>query len=104
MLDSRVRLLLPFALTLIVLILLHLLGSLVLPVRWAAVKEEFRRQLVTRLDEELIAVYGPIPVETAEALLKERARVDELIAAVREVRTWLDARQTAASISGLYGR
>jgi energy-coupling factor transporter ATP-binding protein EcfA2 len=96
-------LLLPFALTLVVLVLLQVIGAIVLPVRWSAVREEFHRQLVTRLESELVAVYGPIPQETAEALLKERAKVDELLAAVREVRTWLDARQSAASVAGLYG-
>lgn len=101
---SMVDLLLPFALTLVVLVLLHLLGAAVLPVRWSAVREEFRRQLVTRLEGELTSVYGGIPVETAEALLRERAKVDELLASVREVREWLDARQTAASISSLYGK
>jgi energy-coupling factor transporter ATP-binding protein EcfA2 len=99
---SLTDLLLPFALTLVVLVLLHLLGALVLPVRWSAVRQEFRRQLETRLEGELVAVYASIPGETAEALLRERAKVDELLAAVREVRAWLDARQTAASIAGLY--
>jgi hypothetical protein len=96
-------LLLPFALTLVVLILLQLLGAMVLPVRWAAVREEFHDQLVTRIEDELSAVYGPIPAETAEALLRERERVDELLAAVREVRSWLEARQVAAQVSHLYG-
>ena len=93
---------LPFVVTLVVLILLQLLGALVLPVRWSAVRQEFRRQLETRLEGELVAVYAAIPGETAEALLRERAKVDELLAAVKEVRDWLDARQTAASIAGLY--
>jgi hypothetical protein len=96
-------LILPFAVTLFVLVFLQLINSVVLPVRWSAVREEFRRQLVDRLETELKAVYGPIPGETAEALLHERARVDELLAEVREVRSWLESRQTAASISGLYG-
>jgi hypothetical protein len=100
---STIDLLLPFALTLFVLVFLQLLSAMLLPVRWTAVRDEFRRQLVARLESELQAVYGPIPQETAEALLRERARVDELLAATREVRAWLDARQTAASVSGLYG-
>jgi hypothetical protein len=100
---TSLDLLLPFALTLFVLILLQLLGALLLPVRWSAVRDEFRRQLVTRLEAELQAVYGPIPGETAEALIRERARVDELLASVREVGTWLETRQTAASVAGLYG-
>jgi hypothetical protein len=100
---SSLDLLLPFALTLFVLIVLQLLGAVLLPVRWSAVRDEFRRQLVSRLETELQAVYGPIPGETAEALLRERARVEELLGSVREVRAWLEARQTAASVAGLYG-
>jgi hypothetical protein len=76
---------------------------MILPVRWPAVRDDFRLQLVTRLEGELRAVYGPIPTETAEALLKEQARVDELLQSVREVRKWLEERQTASSIAGLYG-
>ena len=100
---SMMDLLLPFIFTLVTLILLQLLGAMILPVRWPAVREDFRRQLVTRIDEELRAVYGSIPTETAEELLRERGRVDELLGSVREVRTWLEERQTASSISGLYG-
>ena len=104
--DYRVAvvdLLLPFALTLVVLVFMHLLSALLLPMRWSAVKGEFQRQLVTRLDSELTAVYTPIPALTAEALLLERARIEELVVEVREVKTWLDDRQSAASVSGLYG-
>jgi hypothetical protein len=101
---TSVDLLLPFALTLFVLVFMQLLSALLLPVRWSAVRDEFRRQLVSRLEGELQAVYGPIPGETAEALLRERAKVDELLASVREVRTWLDTRETAANIAGLYGK
>jgi hypothetical protein len=101
---SMLDLLLPFALTLVVLILLQLLCALVLPVRWSAVRQDFHRQLVTRLESELAGVYAGIPEATAQALLKEQARVDELLAAVREVRTWLEEKQTAASIAGLYGK
>ena len=97
-------LLLPFALTFVVLVLLQLLGAMILPVRWAAVRDEFHDQLVQRLDSELCAVYAPIPADTAQALLRERARVDELLSEVREVRAWLDARQTAAKVGALYGK
>jgi energy-coupling factor transporter ATP-binding protein EcfA2 len=97
------ELLLPFALTLFVLVFLQLLSSLLLPVRWAAVRDEFHRKLFGRLEDELKAVYAGIPTETAEALLKEQARVDELLGELREVRTWLDSKQTAASVAGLYG-
>ncbi|HVK09631.1 MAG TPA: GTPase [Gemmataceae bacterium] len=98
-----VHVVIPFALTLVVLILMHLLSAVLLPMRWSAVKGEFLKQLVTRLDGELTAVYTPIPALTAEALLLERARIEELLTEVREVRTWLDERQSAASVAGLYG-
>jgi hypothetical protein len=101
---SMSDLLLPFALTLVVLVLLQLLGAMILPVRWAAVRDEFHDQLVQRIESELSAVYAPIPAETAQALLRERARVDELLGEVREVRAWLDARQTAANVGALYGK
>jgi hypothetical protein len=100
---SLTDLLLPFALTVVVLVLLQLVATLILPVRWLAVRGEFHGQLVRRLEGELIAVYGPVPGQTAEALLKERARVDELLAGIRLVRTWLDERQTAANVASLYG-
>ena len=98
-----VDLFLPFALTLVVLVFLQLLMAVALPMRWSAVREEFRWRLVECLDGELEAVYGPIPEETARALLEERGRVDGLLTAVREVHTWLDERQNAASVAVLYG-
>jgi energy-coupling factor transporter ATP-binding protein EcfA2 len=100
---TAIDLVLPFALTLFVLVFLQLLTAILLPVRWSAVRDEFHRKLVGRLEDELKAVYAAIPAETAEALLKEQARVDELLSELREVRTWLDSRQTAASVTGLYG-
>ncbi|HEX3149150.1 MAG TPA: GTPase [Gemmataceae bacterium] len=100
---TSLDLLLPFALTLFVLVVLQLLSALLLPVRWSSVRDEFHRQLVSRLETELAAVYGPIPGDTAAALLRERAKVDELLTGVREVRAWLETRQTLASVAGLYG-
>jgi hypothetical protein len=98
-----VHVVIPFVLTLVVLMLMHLLSALLLPMRWASVRGEFLKQLVTRLDGELTAVYAPIPALTAEALLLERGRIEELVGEVREVKTWLDERQSAASVAGLYG-
>ena len=97
---TAVDLLLPFALTLFVLVFLQLLSAILLPVRWSAVRDEFHRKLVGRLEDELKSVYAGIPAETAEALLKEQARVNELLGELREVRTWLDSKQTAASVAG----
>jgi hypothetical protein len=95
---------LPFVITLAVLIVLQILIAIVLPLRWAAVRGEFHKQLIERLNEELIGVYASIPEETARQMLTEREQVDRLAAAVSEVLTWLEERQSAASIAGLYGR
>lgn len=101
--PAMIDLLLPFALTLVVLILLQLLSAVLLPVRWSAVRDDFHRQLVEKLESELASVYGSIPGQTAEALLHERTKVDDLLKAVREVRTWLEVRQTEVNVSSLYG-
>lgn len=101
---SMFDLLLPFALTLVVLVFLHLLIAVVLPMRWTAVKEEFQRQLTERLSNEMTKVYEPIPNEIAQAIFKEREQVTTLLNAVKEVEQWLTARETSANIAAMYGR
>ena len=94
---------LPFIITFAVLIVLQILVALLLPLRWAAVRGEFHKQLVERLHRELSTVYAEIPEETARQMLVEREQVDRLTEAVGDVQKWLDERQSAASIAGLYG-
>lgn len=101
--PSVFDILLPFAITFAALILLQVLIAVLLPLRWAAVRGEFHRQLVERLHQELLGVYLEIPEETARQMLAEREQVDRLVEAVGEVQKWLDDRQSAASIAGLYG-
>ncbi len=101
---SFVDLLLPFALTLVVLVFLQLLIAVVLPMRWSAVKQEFRRQLSARLTADMARVYGPIPQEIAAAILKEREQVSGLLGNVKEVNEWLAARENSAKIAAMYGR
>ncbi len=86
-----------------VLIMLHVLIALLLPLRWTAIRGEFRRRLEQRVREELESAYAPIPAEVAEALRQERRQVEQLLADTREVSTWLAHREQAASIAGLYG-
>ena len=101
---GTVDLILPFALTLVVLIFLQLLIAVLLPMRWAAVREEFRRQLTERLAGEMTQIYEPIPAEVAEAVHREREQVETLLASVREVNEWLALRENSANISAMYGR
>ena len=92
------------AVTLAVMVVLHLLIALLLPLRWPAIRGEFRRRLERRLRDELAAAYGPVPGDVAEALRDERRRVETLRAEAREVAAWLEDREQKASIAGLYGK
>jgi energy-coupling factor transporter ATP-binding protein EcfA2 len=96
-------LLLPFAILLLVLIFLHILVSLLLPLRWPSIRSEFRRRLELRLREDLESAYGPIPTDTAESLRQERRAIEQFLKEVQEVATWLEQREQAASVAGLYG-
>lgn len=95
--------LLPFVVTIVILILLQVMISILLPMRWSAVRGEFHGELVLRLEQELARGYVPIPAEVASDLRAERERVERLLQDVREVRTWFVERQQNASISELYG-
>lgn len=88
---------------LMVVIVLHLLVVTLLPIRWPAIRGEFRRELAARLEAELGRVYQPIPAEVAAALAAERADVDALTKDVAEVADWLAGRQQAARVGELYG-
>jgi hypothetical protein len=94
---------LPLFLTLIVLILLHVLIAVVLPLRWAAIRDEFERQLARRIQEDLEQVFLELPGGVADALQKERRQIEQMLGEVREVSGWLEKREQAASIAGLYG-
>jgi hypothetical protein len=95
--------LLPLVVLLTVLVIMHLLISLLLPLRWPAIRGEFRRKLEDKLKEELAGAYGPVPGDVAASLAHERKRVEALEGETHEVAAWLEQREQAASIAGLYG-
>src|SRR5207248_477581 len=76
---------------------------LLLPVRWPAIRGEFRRSLEGKIKAELGRVYLPIPGEIAAALKDERKQVDQLIVDTKQVTDWLAERQQAAHVAELYG-
>ncbi len=96
-------LLLPVVVVFIVLVILHVLITLVLPLRWPTIRGEFQRQLERRLLAELQRTYLPIPADVAEALERERRQVRQLLAEAQEVSAWVAQREQAANITGLYG-
>jgi hypothetical protein len=97
-------LLLPAVVLALVLVILHVFIALLLPLRWSAIRGEFQKQLERRLLGELQSAYNSIPADVAEALRQERQQVEQLLGETREIAAWLDQRQQAASIAGLYGK
>jgi hypothetical protein len=100
---SVVSILTPFLITLVVLVLLHMLVNLVLPLRWPAIRGEFKRQLQRRIDDRLNAAYLLLPGEVNDRLATERRQIEQLLNEADEVRGYLDRQQRAAHIEGLYG-
>ncbi len=95
---------LPLLMMVIVMIILHVLIAVILPLRWHAIRDEFERQLARRIQDDLERVYSNLPGQVADDLLRERRRVEQLLGEAREVTGWLEQREQAASITGLYGR
>lgn len=94
---------LPFLLTLVVLIVFHVMIAVFLPLRWAAIRSQFGDELTERLRAELKAVYTPIPGDAARAVADERAELARLAGEADEVQNWLAGREQEANIAGLYG-
>jgi energy-coupling factor transporter ATP-binding protein EcfA2 len=101
--PSTADVLLPFLIVLIVLVMLHVLISLVLRLRWPTIRGEFRRRLEQRIRQELESIYAPIPGDVAQALRAERRLIEKIAAETAEVASWLHEREQSASIAGLYG-
>jgi hypothetical protein len=97
-------LLLPVIVMIMVMVVLHVLIAIFLPLRWQAIRAEFERQLEGRLFKEMEQGYCSAPQELAQALLFERRGVEQLLGEIREVTGWLEQREQAASIAGLYGK
>jgi hypothetical protein len=93
-----------FAAVLMVLIILHVLVSLFLPLRWPAIRSEFQGQLERRLHADLEEAYTAVPNEVAALLRAERGQMEKLLGDVREVTRWLEQREQAASIAAMYGK
>jgi hypothetical protein len=101
--DLTTVLLLPWAITLVFLVMLHIVITFLLPLRWSKIRSEFHDRLEERIKTALSSAFAPIPQDRAEALRQERREAERLVGEVREVAGWLEQRQQAANISGLYG-
>jgi energy-coupling factor transporter ATP-binding protein EcfA2 len=94
----------PVGVAFLLLVILHVLISLVLPLRWQAIRAELAKHLEKRLLAELEKVYCQIPRDVARQLLEERKEVDGLMGATKEVSDWLKERELSPSINQLFGR
>jgi hypothetical protein len=96
-------LVIPFVITLIVMMLLQVVANWVLPLHWSAIRGEFRRTLASRLRTVLGDAYLPIPAAIADAVAAERRQIDSLRSETDEVRRFLVDREESSAIKGLYG-
>lgn len=96
--------LLPLYVTLGTLVVLHVLILLLLPVRWRAIRGEFRSRLGGKLREEFRKAFLGVPDTVAAALAEEKREVETVLAEVRQVSGWLREREDAARVGDLYGR
>jgi energy-coupling factor transporter ATP-binding protein EcfA2 len=85
------------------LVLLHVLVTLVFPVRWPAIREQFHDRLEGKLNAEYERAYLSVPGEVAAAVGEERAAVDVLRHEAEQVARWLADRESAAHVGELYG-
>jgi hypothetical protein len=96
--------LLPAVGVLLLLILLHITIGALLPLRWHSIRSEFEERLRVRLQKEMEEYYGQVPIELSREVDAERRDAEQLMGEVREVTSWLEQREQAASIVNLYGR
>jgi hypothetical protein len=97
-------LLLPAGVLLLILVLMQVLVAVVLPLRWSSIRAEFEQRLSSKLKAEMEEHYGQVPLDLARDVDGERREVEQLLGEVREVTSWLEQREQAASIVNLYGR
>jgi hypothetical protein len=83
---------------------MHVVILFALPVRWPAIRGEFRSRLEAKLRDEFRGTFLPIPDELAAEVAGEKREVDRLSAETHEVADWLRGREQAAQIGELYGR
>lgn len=104
--DHRVfnftDLILPVAVVVFTMIVLHVLIALLIPMRWPALRSQFHGNLRDRMDTELTAAYAPLPSQLADDLNADRQRVQNYLKEVEAVADWLQTREQAARVDHLF--
>jgi hypothetical protein len=95
--------LIPFVLTLFVLILFHMAIHICLPLRWPAIRGDFRRYLRREIADRLKSAFVPIPASVAAEVANERKAIDDMAKRVNELQKFLRSRRQATSVDAMYG-
>ena len=95
--------LIPFILTLFVLILLHMAIRAFLPLRWPAIRSDFRRHLRYEVGDRLKDAFVPVPENVAAEVAAERGAIDHMAERVAELRAFLLSRRQATGVDAMYG-
>ena len=102
--EFRVEaLLIPPAVLLAGLVCMHAVIALLLPLRWPVIRNVFHGRLEVRVNSKLERAYLPIPQEVSAVVQHEREEVNQILAQVRDITSWLKEREQGATIAGLYG-
>ena len=102
--PSWAMLLLPLYATLVVLILMQMMVALALPVRWGSIRGQFQDRLKRKLTNELGETFLVLPDETATAVRAEKKQAEALLTETKQIADWLQTKEQASQVSGLYGR
>jgi energy-coupling factor transporter ATP-binding protein EcfA2 len=102
--PTLVLLLMPLYLTLAVLVLMQVVISIALPVKWPAIRVEFAERMGLKLRGEFGRVFLPIPEEVADAVRQERQQAEKLAEDAKQVADWIRDREHAAKVDELYGK
>ncbi len=94
----------PLITLLAVLIFLHIFIAVFLPLRWPSIRDQFEKVLEKRLREDQETAFLSITDDIVAQLNHERRQIEKIQTDIREVTTWLEQREQAASIAGLYGK
>ncbi|MEI7687340.1 MAG: GTPase [Planctomycetota bacterium] len=95
-------LLLPVAVVVLTMVILHVLIATLIPMRWPSLRMQFHRKLQSRLNAELTSAYAPLPGLVANDLNADRERVLAFLGDVHEVASWLRDREQAISVGQLF--
>jgi hypothetical protein len=93
----------PFVLTLAVLMVFHVLIHLLLPLRWPAIRNDFRKHLGVAVGSRLADAYCNLPYQLAQELATERTKTQQLCRQVADLKELMENRRHTTRVDSLYG-